>query len=454
MSKLDITLFRKDTGMFYINVIVLSIYLLFYGSPVLSITPIAPIYNIFSYVIVGVLVLFGLLYIFDKVLIKKRFSTIDMLVVMMSLFTFYLAITSNLVFDQPVLKGMVVAGKTYLPLISIFFLYYLLKNEKITMLQYNYATLIMCWFTLALNILLMYTINPALYKDTELVGYNPSKGGYVFNFPAGFIIYGLAYYFIDYTINKNRFSLLLSFILIAYILFIDKGRILFLTTVGTLALHMLWILPFKVTMLRTLTITLFTGLMVLIVWLIQPELLNIVYKMFAVFLEAIFGIETGESSADARWVEIASILSHFDKYPGHWFFGVGMLPRDELWLRFGYLYFTDVGIFGILFVFGIVGTILLYLFFLYPLMIIIKVKNFKYDLIYNTAIAGVITQLLNSFFNGGFAFAPIAIMNTFMFLEYYKDKDKKIEFLKRRQLEESRNQNPSSDTANDERNDH
>lgn len=440
----DVTLFRRDTGMFYINVIVLSVYLLFYGSPVLSITPIAPIYNIFSYVIVGVLVLFGLLYIFDKVLIKKRFSTIDTLVVLMSMFTIYCAVTANLVFDQPVLKGLFVAGKTYLPLISIFFLYYLLKTETITMLQYNYATLIMCWFTLALNILLMYTINPALYKDTELVGYNPSKGGYVFNFPAGFIIYGLAYYFIDYTINKNRFSLILSFILIAYILFIDKGRILFLTTVGTLFLHMLWVLPLKVAMLRTMTIVFFAGLMILIVYLISPDLLGIVYRMFLVFVEAIFGIETGESSADARWVEIGAILNHFDKYPGHWIFGVGMLPRDELWIRFGYLYFTDVGIFGILFVFGIVGTVLLYLFFLYPIMVVIKVKNFKYDLIYNTAIAGAITQLLNSFFNGGFAFAPIAIMNTFMFLEYYREKDKKIEFLKRRQLEKSA-QNPPAD---------
>jgi hypothetical protein len=207
---------------------------------------------------------------------------------------------------------------------------------------------------------------------------------------------------------------------------------------------MLWVLPLKVSALRTLTIVFFAGLMILIVWLIDPGLLGIVYKMFLVFVEAIFGIETGESSADARWVEIGAILNHFDKYPGHWIFGVGMLPRDELWLRFGYLYFTDVGIFGILFVFGIVGTILLYLFFLYPIMVVIKVKNFKYDLIYNTAIAGAITQLLNSFFNGGFAFAPIAIMNTFMFLEYYREKDKKIEFLKRRQLETS-NQNPSAD---------
>jgi hypothetical protein len=446
MNILKARLFTKDTGLFYINVVVLTIYLLFYGSPVLSITPISGLYTIFSYVIVTVLVLFGLVYIYDKVLIKKRFSGIDLMVVLMSMFTFYTAFNANIVFDQPFLKGIFVAGKTYLPLISIFFIYYLLKSDKISIIQWNYATLIMCWISLALNIVLMYTINPALYKDTDMVGYNPSKGGYVFNFPPGFIIYGLAYYFIDYVFNKNRISLFLSFILIAYILFFDKGRILFITTLGTLFIHMLWMVPIKTSILRSFTILVFAGVMILIVYFISPELLSIVYKMFMVFVEAIFGIETGESSADARWIEIGTIFSHWEKYPGHIFFGVGMLPRDELWLRFGYLYFTDVGIFGILFVFGIVGTILQYLFFIYPLRIIMKVKNFRYNLVYNTAIAGIITQVLNSFFTGGFVFAPIGIMNTFMILEYFKDKDRKIEQLKRFKHEQEQQQN-SGDTA-------
>jgi len=446
MNILKARLFTKDTGLFYINVVVLTIYLLFYGSPVLSITPIAGLYTIFSYVIVTVLVLFGFVYIYDKVLIKKSFSGIDLMVVLMSMFTFYTAFNANVVFDQPFLKGIFVAGKTYLPLISIFFIYYLLKSDTITILQWNYATLIMCWISLALNIILMYTINPALYKDTDMVGYNPSKGGYVFNFPPGFIIYGLAYYFIDYVFNKNRISLFLSFILIAYILFFDKGRILFITTLGTLFIHMLWMVPIKTSVLRSFTILIFGGIMILIVYFISPELLSIVYKMFMVFVEAIFGIETGESSADARWIEIGTIFSHWEKYPGHIFFGVGMLPRDELWLRFGYLYFTDVGIFGILFVFGIVGTILQYLFFIYPLRIIMKVKNFRYNLVYNTAIAGIITQVLNSFFTGGFVFAPIGIMNTFMILEYFKDKDRKIEQLKRYKHEQEQQQN-SGDTA-------
>jgi hypothetical protein len=446
MNILKARLFTKDTGLFYINVVVLTIYLLFYGSPVLSITPIAGLYTIFSYVIVTVLVLFGLVYIYDKVLIKKRFSGIDLMVVLMSMFTFYTAFNANVVFDQPFLKGIFVAGKTYLPLISIFFIYYLLKSDKISIIQWNYATLIMCWVSLALNIVLMYTINPALYKDTDMVGYNPSKGGYVFNFPPGFIIYGLAYYFIDYVFNKNRISLFLSFILIAYILFLDKGRILFITTIGTLLIHMLWMVPIKTSLLRTFTILIFAGVMILIVFFINEDLLAVVYKMFMVFVEAIFGIETGESSADARWIEIGTIISHWEKYPGHIFFGVGMLPREELWLRFGYLYFTDVGIFGILFVFGIVGTILQYLFFIYPLRIIMKVRNFRYNLVYNTAIAGIITQVLNSFFTGGFVFAPIGIMNTFMILEYFKDKDRKIEQLKRFKHEQEQQQS-SGDTA-------
>lgn len=431
MSKFDITLFKADGSLFYIKVFLMTTYLLFYGSPILSVTPLAPLYTIMTYIIVGILIPFGLIYIFDKVFIKKRFSTIDGLVVLMSLFTFYCAITSNFVFDQPILKGILISGKTYLPIISIFFLYYLLKTEIITMYQYNFSMLIICWINLVLYIFLMFTINPAIYKEsTDLVGFNPSKGGYVFNFPPSFIVYGLFFYFLDYTLNKNRFSLVLSFVLIAYILFLDKGRIQFIAVVGALALHTLWFLPVKSIILRMVDIIFISVIMLVIVYFINEDLLEIVYNMFMVFVDAIFGIETGESSADARWIEIGTVLSHFDKHPSHWFFGIGFIPRDEMWLRFGYLYFTDIGVFGILFVFGIVGTILLFLFFLYPAFIIRKIKSFKYDLIFNTIVTSVLYLLITSVFTGGFAFAPVSMLSIFMVLEYYKQKDDKIRKVK------------------------
>lgn len=432
MAGIDITLFKKDSPLFYLKVFIMTVYLLFYGSPILSVTPLAPLYNIMTYIIVGILVPFGLVYIFDKVFIKKRFSTIDSLVVLMSMFTFYCAISSNFVFGQPIIKGIFIAGKTYLPIISIFLLYYLFKTETITMYQYNFAMLNICWINLVLYVYLMFSINPAIYKETtDLVGFNPSKGGYVFNFPPSFIVYGLIFYFLDYTINKNRFSLVLSFVLIAYILFLDKGRIQFIAVMASIGLHTLWFLPWKSLMFRLIDILALTGIMLLIVYWIQPELLEVVLNMFMVFVEAIFGIETGESSADARWVEIATVLDHFDKHPGHWFFGIGFIPRDDLWMRFGYLYFTDIGIFGILFVFGIVGTIILFSFFLYPVFVLRKIKNFKYDLIFNTIIASVIYLLATSVFTGGFAFAPTSMLSIFMVLEYYKQKNDKIEIVKK-----------------------
>ncbi|MCO5232375.1 MAG: hypothetical protein M9888_01410 [Chitinophagales bacterium] len=432
MAQLDITLFKKDSPLFFLKVFLMSTYLLFYGSPVLSVTPLAPVYNIMTYVIVGILIPFGLLYVFDKVFIKKRFSTIDGLVVLMSMFTFYTAFAANAVFDQPLLKSILISGKTYLPIISIFLLYYLLKTEIISMYQYNFSMLIICWINLILYVILMFTINPAIYKETtDMVGFNPSKGGYVFNFPPNFIVYGIVFYFLDYTLNKNRFSLLLSFVLIAYILFLDKGRIQFIAIIGSLAMHTILFIPIKSIIFRLLDIILVTAIMILIVYWINPDLLTVVVNMFMVFVDAIFGIETGESSADMRWVEIGTVLDHFDKFPGHWFFGIGFIPRDELWLRFGYLYFTDIGIFGILFVFGIIGTILLFLFFLYPAFVIRKIKNFKHDLIFNTIIASVFYLFITSVFTGGFAFAPVSMLSIFMVLEYYKQKDDKIEKVKK-----------------------
>lgn len=446
MNRLDFTLFKKDSPLFYMKVLAVTIYLLFYGSPILSVTPLAPLYTIMTYVIVAILVPFGLLYVFDKVFIKKRFSTIDSMVVLMSLFVFYTALSANAVFGQSILKGIFVSGKTYLPIISIFFLYYLFKTEIVTMNQYNIAMLTVGWVNLILYIYLMFSINPELYRETtDLVGFNPSKGGYVFNFPPNFIVYAIFYYFTKYTLNKNRFSLLLSFIFIAYILFLDKGRIQFLSIVGAIGLHTLWRLPLKSLMFRLIDITIITAVMLGIIYLIMPDLLMVIYEMFAVFVKAIFGIETGESSADVRWVEIATVLDHFDKHPGHWFFGVGFIPRDDLWMHFGYLYFTDIGIFGILLVFGIVGTILLYLFFLYPIYVVWKVKNFKYDVIYNTIIVSVLYQFVTSIFTGGFAFAPSSMLGIFMILEYYKQKDDKIEQVKRyRRLQQERAS--SSDT--------
>ena len=136
------------------------------------------------------------------------------------------------------------------------------------------------------------------------------------------------------------------------------------------------------------------------------------------------GEKTGEGSADMRWTEMAAVYNYFLKYPDHIFFGIGTPKSEILQKNVGTVIFGDIGIVGGLLSQGIVGLIIIYSVFLYPLFIWYKVKHYKHDIFFNVGVLSTITVFIQSLFSGAIFYSFLGIMLPLIIMDYYRVKEK------------------------------
>ena len=346
----------------------------------------------------------------------------------------------HLIFDIKLLKALFnVTPRVYVVMMSL--LYYAIRAGKITLKQYAYSNLILCWFCFALYTYVSLTIPPQVFQDgleDGLVGFNPSKGGYIYRFSSAFLTFGMIYYFLKYILEDSFVGLILWMILISYQLFIDKGRIELVSEVAPMLLYMFVILKWNKIITKLLTIAVLAGIALLIAYLIDPDIIKFTADMYWMFIKFFLGEKTGEGSADMRWTEMADVYYYLVKHPSYIFFGIGTPKKEILQLNVGDVILGDIGIVGGLLSQGIVGLMFIYSVFLYPIFIWFKVKYYRRDLLFNVGILGTGTVFIQSLFNGAIFYSFLSIMASLIILEYYRVKEKvhnEREKAKRRALE-------------------
>lgn len=366
------------------------------------------------------------IYFYYKIFKLKQLNVFDVILLIGTLFPLYNAITVHFIFDVKILKALFnLSGRFYVIMICL--IYYAIRSNKITLKQYAAANLVLCWFCLALYTYVSLTINPATFKDAVgdgLVGYNPSKGGYLFRFSSAFLIYGMIYYFLQFILNNSITSLLAWLILISYQVFVDKGRTELVSEVIPLFLYMFFILKWHQIIKKLLAILLFIGIALFIAYLIDPRLITFTADMYWVLIKFLMGNKTGEGSADMRWTEMAAVYNYLMRHPTYIFFGIGCPKQEIVQLQIGNVVFGDIGIVGGLLTQGIVGLIFIYSLFLYPIYVWKKVKHYRNDLIFNTGILGCGTTFIQSLFSGNIFYSMSGLAISLLIVEYYRVKEK------------------------------
>ncbi|MFC6639866.1 O-antigen ligase family protein [Sulfitobacter sediminilitoris] len=120
----------------------------------------------------------------------------------------------------------------------------------------------------------------------------------------------------------------------------------------------------RLTRLAVFSVTaLISAMPIIMTFLIfAPEFLQTLIEPFQNAIDVVlFGIETGEPSADAR---LFQTMEAWPMIIEHWLLGVGFLSArwNEGFLgQFTYFYPTDIGLLGALFVYGMLGMVI-YLF--------------------------------------------------------------------------------------------
>jgi hypothetical protein len=341
-------------------------------------------------------------------------------VVVLLLLPFVAAVGSRREFGQPYVWG-ILAFKDYYLLLGVLALHHWLRKGWITLHQLEQAMLITAWTCLVYFYFATLFINPAPYQDTPLAGANDIKGGgvyYRFNMCA--IYFGAIYYTARAFMRQRWTDLLPALLFAAYVVVFRLDRTSMAVTAIGMAGVALFHAPWK-RIAKVVLVVLLPGLFaILLVFLLAPSKVEQYEFMFMDALHTVTGNSTDAAEVSVRTMEAAIAKRQVAKHP--W---IGNGRISHTWKEDGYdgflgfFYPADVGMLGLVFIYGYPGTVLLYLLFLVAAVYMLRVRDRNDDVFFASCRFLLLALFLDSLTNGqltqtpGQALLVMAIMHQY-----------------------------------------
>lgn len=335
--------------------------------------PLETLHQTLSTLAIIVLTVFYVIHTFVN--LKNAYITkLDVLMWLVVIVNFFAAHQGYVVFKQPYYFG-IMAQRSVILSFSGIMLITLLQKGYVTMEQVEKSFVYISLVLLIIFYSFFLFVNPERFVDQEFVVYSPIRG-YRYRFQFGIVIMLLFYSLFKISEeNKKRFYIPVILILF-YLIFFLQSR----TTLVVMAI-VLMIYFIRNFTLREKVKNILIGVPLVITSLLVMFSLGLT-SLFAKYqvlyqnvLSVFLGEVTDEASSAVRFMEFNTALSYIDKNP---ILGNGFISnqwnggwRDLL----GYFYPVDIGILGNIFVFGILGTFLLYLPFYFSFSISRAVKS-------------------------------------------------------------------------------
>jgi hypothetical protein len=316
------------------------------------------------------IIVLAVFYLVHTFLNLKNFyvTKLDILMWVVVLVNFLAAHQGHVVFKQPYYFG-IMAQRSVILSFSGILLITLMQKQYITLKQVERSFVVISLVLLVIFYSFFLFVNPERFVDQEFVVYSPIRG-YRYRFQFGIVIMLLFYSLFKISQeNKRRYYIPVALILF-YLIFFLQSR----TTLVVMAIVLMIYFIRNFTLrekVRNLLIGIPTGIMLLMIMvsLGYTSLFEKYQVLYQNVLNVFLGESTDEASSAVRYMEFNTALSYIDKNP---MLGNGFISnqwnggwRDLL----GYFYPVDIGILGNIFVFGLLGTFLIYLPFLFSLNI-------------------------------------------------------------------------------------
>lgn len=291
---------------------------------------------------------------------NSRINRLDVLIWIFIFVNFVTAYRGHEVFGQPYYYG-IMAQRSVLLSLSGILLISLLNKGLITIEQIERSFLIVSISLLFICYFFFLFVNPIHFDDNEFVVYSPIRG-YRYRFQFALVIMLLFYslFKVSYE-SKKRFALIFILILF-YLVYFLQSR----TTLVVLAITLLiyffrnFSMRQKVKKIIIYGSLIFSGTIILLS-LGYTSLFEKYELLFHNVLKAFISESTDEASSAVRFLEYNTAYDYIIKNP---FFGNGFISNqwNGGWHKIlGYFYPADIGIVGNIFVFGLIGTFLIYL---------------------------------------------------------------------------------------------
>jgi hypothetical protein len=268
---------------------------------------------------------------------------------------------ANREFGQPLIYGFLAQRDMFMCLAGPY-LYLSLRNGKVTLADLERAFVALIWICTISYFLLVNILDPRQYSDVHgFVVYHQLRGGYVFHFNALPVVLGVIYYLVKAIFHRRPTHVLATVFFISYILFVHMGRSLLVALLVSLAIMVLFLIHtrYRLRMLVWLVPAVVLGVLGLV--LTASETLTSYGRLFDSASLVLEGQRSIDPSANARLWELAAAVRYIAKNP---LTGSGELSyqwNGGFKTVMGYFYTADIGLVGIVFVYGVVGLVLVHL---------------------------------------------------------------------------------------------
>lgn len=268
------------------------------------------------------------------------------------------SISAFFVFGQPLFYGLL-SQRSIMLVGCAFIIYYYLKSGRVSVCEVEIAFKYLAWINLALCAPVIFLFDPNNYNPKQNF---ITDGGGIYNqfvLPMTFIIFGFFYYAVSGIRHRSMRLSLFSLPFLIYIVIGVSGRILIISVVLTYIIFILIWSAKKKLVINLLKFIIFMTLFLVLIQIIEPDKIpELMTKFYSAFIALVYSEEGSDPSANARIFQVATALPFILVNP---LFGTGTISNQ--WGEgykdiFGYFHPSDIGLLGVIFVFGIVGLII------------------------------------------------------------------------------------------------
>ncbi len=339
------------------------------------------------------------LYYIGSVYVDLRASRLTWLDVLMWIFilvNFFAAYQGRVVFGQPYYFG-IMAQRSVLLSISGVLLISMMNRGMIHIRQVERTFVVLSLVLLAVFYFFFLFVNPVKFLDAEFVAYSPIRG-YRYRFQFALVIMLLFYSLFKISLEKRSRYYIVVLLILFYLIWYLQSR----TTLAVLAITLLIFFVRNFSLREKFRNTVLYGGFALVVVAIFFSLgYTSLFDKYQVLYKNVFNVFIGESPDEAssavRFMEMNIALDYISKNP---LLGNGFISNqwNGGWHDIlGYFYPVDIGLLGNIFVFGVIGTTLLYLPYAYSYSLARQIRS--NDVFFKTCEYMLLFFFLSMFFS-------------------------------------------------------
>ena len=294
----------------------------------------------------------------------KQFRFYTLVVICLSVYTSLMALKN---YDQELFFGLL-SQRSLLTCVAGLLLIECYRLKLISIQNIRDGFLFVCWFVFAVNIFLFLAVNPGNFSDVNGFAGGSASTRYYFHYQFDFIIFLFCYYFVFGLNRANTKYLLISLVSMAFLFFVVQKRAAIVALVFACAVHL--VREFKLSKIVVVSQMVFLVLVLSIfgAYTFFPvQLDGLIEKFEDAFTVVLTGDLTSDASANTRILQLEIAKQYISENP---ILGNGRISvawKDGYQTFINYRFFpSDMGVFGALFVYGILGCVVLAFQFYFP----------------------------------------------------------------------------------------